>query len=477
MIAITVTSAYSADVTLRWDANIPAPEGYRIFAREGSQSYNYDNPLRTTALTTVTLTGLVEGNTYHFVVRAYEGALESADSEEVHYTPAVVVANPDPTPDPGQDQGGNDGGGTGNNPDPDDDGETDSDASQTDTDPITDPTNTAPDAPVIDRVTQIERVGLTPVLVSGAYFDNDNDAHYQSQWRISTDPDFSTLVLDQTSTTQLTAFTVGEMVLDTDTVYYWQVRFIDVRNGISDWSEPSAFTTVNNSDDANSDGIPDSQAVDETVDVNGNEIPDFLEGSIMTVNTVEGQSIVGIETVSGNVVLVAIKSLPTDTLADLSVKMEFGLVGFKLYLLEGVKTATVKIHFSSRVPKGKDAQLYKYATDTGWEVYPNAVFDPNRKSITLILEDGGMGDEDGVENGVIVDPSGIAFMDSVTSDGALLSTGGASSGGGGGGCFISTGARSLRMPGSVASNAAILMVMILLGAGTILAVVGQVQQK
>ena len=52
-----------------------------------------------------------------------------------------------------------------------------------------------------------------------------------------------------------------------------------------------------------------------------------------------------------------------------------------------------------------------------------------------MLEDGGMGDEDGVENGVIVDPSGIAYTDA---DSASLSTGEVSSGGGGGGggCFI-----------------------------------------
>ena len=100
------------------------------------------------------------------------------------------------------------------------------------------------------------------MLVSGAYFDVDNDDHYQSQWQISTDSDFSTLILEEISETQLTAYTVGEMVLDVDTVYYWRVKFIDARNGTSDWSETSTFTTVNSSDDANLDGIPDAQAVD-----------------------------------------------------------------------------------------------------------------------------------------------------------------------------------------------------------------------
>jgi hypothetical protein len=116
MIAITITSAYSADVTLRWDANIPAPEGYRVFAREGSQSYNYDNPH--------TLIGLKEGVTYSFVVRAFEGDLESLDSDEVSHTPPVVEPPPPPV-DEGS-SGGSSGGG--------DDG-TDADSDGGDTNP------------------------------------------------------------------------------------------------------------------------------------------------------------------------------------------------------------------------------------------------------------------------------------------------------------------------------------------------------
>ena len=100
IVAGSVTFAHSANVTLRWDANVPAPEGYRVFIREGSQSYNYKNPIKTilTAENTTecTLIGLIEGTAYHFVVRAYDGALESADSEEVSYTPAVVVPNQTP---------------------------------------------------------------------------------------------------------------------------------------------------------------------------------------------------------------------------------------------------------------------------------------------------------------------------------------------------------------------------------------------
>ena len=67
-------------------------------------SYHYDHPLKETNRTTCTLIGLNEGVTYHFVVRAFDGVLESADSEEVSYTPAAVVPNQAPTAVAGQNQ-------------------------------------------------------------------------------------------------------------------------------------------------------------------------------------------------------------------------------------------------------------------------------------------------------------------------------------------------------------------------------------
>lgn len=604
MIAGIVTVAHSANVTLRWDANVPAPEGYRVFVREGAQSYDYEKPIWENNLTTCTLSGLNEGVTYHFVVRAYDGTLESADSEEVDYTPAAVVPNQAPTAVAGQNQvvyegasvaldgsgssdidgsivgyqwaqiGGtgisingastsqasftapvvgldgdnltfrltvtdedgasassnvtvsvlkssstdvdgdlvpdvldrfpndptewadNDGDGLGDNQDPDDDNDGMTDVweiaygldptvndSELDTDgdgltnlaefladsnPTTAPGNIAPDAPVIEIPIQIDRIDLTPVLVSGFYFDTDHDDHVKSHWQISTEPDFSTLVLDETSRIQLEAYTVGEMVLDVDTAYYWRVKFIDARNGESDWSQPATFTTIaaDSAGDANSNGVPDDQEVDESVDVNQNGIADLLEANITSVNTVEGQTIVGVETISDHVALVSLKSLATDMIPDQTVKMGFGLIGFKLYLENEVKTAVVRIHFSTQVPT--DTQLYKYITDSGWEMYGNAVFAPDRKSVTMVLEDGGMGDEDGVENGVIVDPTGLAYVDAMTSDSATLSTGATSTGGSGyNHCFISAGIQDMGWLDSICSSATMLMVMTLLVAGMI----------
>ncbi|BBO73913.1 hypothetical protein DSCW_13300 [Desulfosarcina widdelii] len=601
----SATLALGANVTLQWDANDPEPEGYRVFVRESGASYNYANPIwesDAASETTCTLIGLTEGTTYYFVVRAYEGDLESADSEEVSYTPAAAAVNQAPVAEAGGSQsvyeeaaitldgsassdadgsiasylwaqtGGtavalssaataqasftapivdlagetltfsltvtddegesdtdtvtvsvlkssstdvdgdnvpdvldlfpndpaewadNDGDGIGDNADTDDDndgmsdtweenygldpltddadldadgdGVTNLDEYSADSDPTTVPGNTAPDAPTIEEVSPAETVSLTPVLVTAAYFDADNDAHFKSQWQISTDSDFATLILDKTSKVQLTAYEVGKMVLDVDTVYYWRVRFIDTDNGVSEWSETATFTTIapETAGDADLDGIPDSQEVDAAADVNEDGVADSLEGDIMSLNTVEGQTMVGVEPSSDGITLVSVESIASDTISDQSVKMGFGLIGFRLYLADGVTTATVKISFNTRVPA--DAQLYKYTEENGWQVYANAVFAANRKSVTLLLEDGGAGDEDGVVNGVIVDPSGISYTtESTESDSASLSTG-ASSSGSGGGCFIGTATGS-----NTVSGPAAWMSMILLGMGALLAAV------
>ena len=599
IVTLSTTLAYSANVTLQWDANVPAPEGYRVFARQDGQNYDYNHPIWEDNATTCTLIGLLDGVNYYFVVRAYDGDLESADSQEVSYTPAVVVPNQAPNADAGTNQtvyegaavildgsgsgdpdgsivgyawsqtagtaislsgaassqasftapvvgldGGNfnfsltvtddegststasvmvsvlkssstdmdgdhvpdvldlfpndptewadnDGDGIGDNQDADDDNDGMSDSWEltygldpladdaqldadgdgianvdeflADSDPTAAPGNNSPEAPVIEEVVQVARVSLTPVLVTAAYFDSDNDDHLKSQWQISTESNFATLILDEISQSQLTAYKVGEMVLDVDTTYYWRVKFIDERNGVSEWSQTASFSTLaaEDSDDTDINGIPDAQEVGDTADVDEDGTPDYLEGDIMSVNTVEGNTMIGVETVSDDITLVSVKSIATDAISDQSVQLGFGLIGFKLYLHNGVTTATVRIHFDKRVPK--DAKIYKYMTDTGWQVYPNAVFAPNRKSVTLTLVDGGAGDEDGVENGVIVDPTGIAYTES---DSAAISTSGSSAGGGsgGGGCFIST---SSSDPGTFTnrSNWVGLLLLIALAAG------------
>ena len=79
--ADTYTVPQTAEVMLAWDPNHPAPDGYRIYQRTEGQSYDYSQPSWTGADTSGTIYNLDWDTTYYFVVRAYDDALESADSE------------------------------------------------------------------------------------------------------------------------------------------------------------------------------------------------------------------------------------------------------------------------------------------------------------------------------------------------------------------------------------------------------------
>ncbi|BBO71683.1 hypothetical protein DSCA_56130 [Desulfosarcina alkanivorans] len=94
LILTTAVSALAASVSLQWDPNDPAPEGYRVFARRSDQLYDYSQPDWEGNATGCTIGNLDDQTDYFFVVRAYDGSLESADSQEVHYTPADPTSQP-----------------------------------------------------------------------------------------------------------------------------------------------------------------------------------------------------------------------------------------------------------------------------------------------------------------------------------------------------------------------------------------------
>jgi hypothetical protein len=103
-------------------------------------------------------------------------------------------------------------------------------------------------------------------------------------------------------------------------------------------------------------------------------------------------------------------------------------------------TVTITIFLPQPAPAGY--KWYKFNPRTNvWTDYTaitdtsgakGAVFNAARDQVTLTLVDGGIGDDDGIRNGVIEDPSGLGAA--ITSLGSIGSnTFGA---GGGGACFI-----------------------------------------
>lgn len=85
-IVLFAVIARSGEVTLSWDANGQAPDGYRLFSRTVGQPYDYAVPVWHGIETIKTVNDLAPGKTYFFVVRAFVGDTESSDSNEVSYT-------------------------------------------------------------------------------------------------------------------------------------------------------------------------------------------------------------------------------------------------------------------------------------------------------------------------------------------------------------------------------------------------------
>ncbi|MFZ1983959.1 MAG: fibronectin type III domain-containing protein [Desulfatitalea sp.] len=487
----------AAQVTLEWDANSPAPEGYRLYQRLAGQSYNYDAPACNGAGTTCAIGGLTEGATYYFVVRAFEGSDQSGDSNEVQYTPA---GNPTPSPNADSDGDGwadaldafpqdatewidTDLDGTGNTADLDDDadgmpdswevqfnlnplvddaledldgdGISNGEEFELSSDPANVPGNDAPDRPLLSQPDHgATGVELTPTLQTEGFADVDSDSHARTCYQVSTDPDFTHLVFEKTDAQHLTSLTIPELILDPETTYYWRVKFFDQHNGVSDWSEASEFETIGYQEagDADRNGILDSQAMDGNDDIDSDGTADAVQTGLQGVSTADAfNPNIAVKRISDDVQVGSLLSMDTMLLPPALNQPEqlTGVISFKLYLLNDATTATVTVYFSQ--PGPSDALWYKYDPDEGWTVYDHAVFSSDRRSVTLVLEDGGLGDQDGIRNGIIVDPAGLGYssQDSDTSSNP-------SEGAGSSGCFIDTAGIETRSQGIQAAIALLL---------------------
>ncbi|MBW1748909.1 MAG: hypothetical protein JRJ34_11115 [Deltaproteobacteria bacterium] len=223
------------------------------------------------------------------------------------------------------------------------------------------------------------------------------------------------------------------MILTPDQTYYVRVRFYDVNLEPSDWSHAVAFTPHSLVADLNSNGVPDVNEVDDTVDFNLDGIPDNHQPEIIKcVQTEDGSAYIGVEKISSSILEIDVMGvIDPDTITDTANRpadLIFGLFSYRLRVNQPGSIATLKIYFSGEVFPS-DA-FFKYDTINGWYDYSeHTTFNHDGQSITLELKDGGYGDSDGLANGVIIDPIGIASSEDVSynNDNIL-------------GCFIATAA-------------------------------------
>ena len=100
------------EVTLAWDTNTDDNlAGYRLYARERGEAYDYRYPEWQGTANQCTVTGFDEYESYYFVVRAYDSdGNESGNSNEVYLASVLGDDSDDNTLD---NDGGSSGGGGG----------------------------------------------------------------------------------------------------------------------------------------------------------------------------------------------------------------------------------------------------------------------------------------------------------------------------------------------------------------------------
>ncbi len=205
-------------------------------------------------------------------------------------------------------------------------------------------------------------------------------------------------------------------------------------DGISDSEEGNSDTDNDGvpdylDTDSDGDGIADSE--EATNDRNSDGIQDRLQRNVTTFATTSGNGLITISTSSGN--LSNITSYDISTMSQpppSNMAFPHGLYEFHITGLTPRESVQVAVILPQAIAQGSAWYKYDSVTDT-WDDFSNHVesLDDGDNIVLLNLTDGGAGDGDGVANGVIEDPSGLA-----------VSNEGGEGGGDGGFCFIATAA-------------------------------------
>jgi hypothetical protein len=260
----------------------------------------------------------------------------------------------------------------------------------------------------------------------GGFSDSDaGDYHLKTEWRVFRADD-GLCVLNVTTNTFLTEFSVPAIMLDEHSQYHWDARFFDSSGTASEWSGQGHFSTSASSVDADGNGIPDDQEVDDSVDMNQDGIPDAEQEIINSVlvpstNLPIGLSIENADTVSAILFIEALdrgSNVFRKSIDSTERVFPQGLINFKLLVQEPGDTAIVTVYFSKPIPKNCRWMKYISAKGAWFEYGGFTQLSEDRMSMELELVDGGLGDDDGVANGIIVDPAGfqLAIVDASSVD-------------------------------------------------------------
>ncbi|MBN1445407.1 MAG: hypothetical protein JW957_04805 [Candidatus Omnitrophica bacterium] len=272
---------------------------------------------------------------------------------------------------------------------------------------------------------------LDPTLSASPFSDSDqDDTQILTEWQIFDETGTETILHQTVNLVQLalnpnlsfTGIHVSWGTLEPAARYIWRVRYEDTYGPLwSEWSEYSSFVT------ADSDEEHDAQQVAPPEDI----IDPYVKGAVLSDSTNNETITFACEE------NITVKSINPDDLPDEGRPDNF-IYGMFSIRIDGLAEGKTTVVVTFYVPGDcEDGYWYKHDAVKGWYEYANSVFTyntpeaPGYTRIDITLLDGGDGDADGTENGVIVDPSGLSYSPPSDGDGG---------GGGGGGCFIATAA-------------------------------------
>jgi hypothetical protein len=183
----------------------------------------------------------------------------------------------------------------------------------------------------------------------------------------------------------------------------------DARDGDpkwSNWSEPFTFTTATKDQaDVNGNGVADDEEPPFS-DLDNDGLNDNDQALMRVYKSRKGQSLIGINAVEGVSQINCFTSIEPESISDEPrPKLKYGLMVFNVAMKQIGGTARFELYLPEK-PR-IEAKWYKYDPINGWYEFPVEI---DGDKYYIEITDGGFGDADGVENGIIVDPIGLADM-------------------------------------------------------------------
>jgi hypothetical protein len=290
--------------------------------------------------------------------------------------------------------------------------------------------NQAPERPgLLLPEDDIDEIALTPLLEIAGFSDPDpGDIHGGTRWQIAADGRFDQLILDivcdmQNTNNYLLSLQVPQGALKGLQRYYWRAMVKDGRSGDSQWSAWSAsqsFTTAADVQaDINANGVPD-EFEPNLSDLDANGQNDNDQPLMRVLKTDTGEALLGLKAVEGVSEINRFSLIDPAVIFDLPrPALPYGLLSLNVNVDHIGGTARFELHLPE-IPDAS-ARWYKYDPINGWYVFPVQII---AGKYILEIVDGGFGDADGVANGIIVDPIGLADTTAAVTGVSDLDTGG-----------------------------------------------------